>query len=52
MPRLYVIDRPEPNAFAPGRDPQHAAVAVTTGIVELMDDRQLQGVLAHELMHV
>jgi heat shock protein HtpX len=52
MPRVYVIDRPEPNAFATGRDPQHSAVAVTTGLLDLMDDRQLSGVLAHELSHV
>jgi heat shock protein HtpX len=52
MPALYVIDRPEPNAFATGRSPKHAAVAVTTGIVGIMDERQLRGVLAHEITHV
>jgi heat shock protein HtpX len=51
-PDLYWIDDPSPNAFAAGRDPQHAYVAVTSGIVELMDDRELEGVLAHEISHV
>lgn len=52
LPALYVIERPEPNAFATGRSPRHAAVAVTTGILDLMDDRQLRGVLAHEISHI
>ena len=52
MPRVYLVDRPEPNAFATGRDPKHAAIAVTTGLLEAMDERQLIGVLAHELSHV
>jgi len=52
MPRLWVIPDPSPNAFATGRNPSHASVAVTAGLLELMDDRELEGVLAHELGHV
>ncbi|TFC14611.1 protease [Cryobacterium algoritolerans] len=52
MPEIYVINDPAPNAFATGRDPQHAIVAATTGLLEIMDDSELEGVMAHELGHV
>src|SRR6267143_5284908 len=52
MPKLYVIPEPAPNAFATGRNPQHASVAVTEGLLELMNDDELEGVIAHELSHV
>src|SRR4051794_18889475 len=51
-PRVAVIDTPVPNAFATGRSPKHAAVAVTTGLWERLDPREVEGVLAHELSHV
>jgi heat shock protein HtpX len=52
MPRLWVIPEQSPNAFATGRNPQHSSVAFTAGILQLMDDRELEGVVAHELGHV
>lgn len=52
MPKVYIIDDAAPNAFATGRDPKHALVAATTGILNVMDDRELEGVMAHELGHV
>lgn len=52
MPKVYVIDDKAPNAFATGRDPRHAAVAATTGLIDIMDDKELTAVMAHEMSHV
>lgn len=52
MPKVYVINDNAPNAFATGRDPKHAIVAATTGIMDVMDDRELEAVMAHEMSHV
>lgn len=52
MPKVYIINDPAPNAFATGRDPAHSIVCVTTGLLEIMTDTELEGVLAHELAHV
>jgi len=52
MPKVYIIDDTAPNAFATGRDPKHASVAITTGLLEKLDREELQGVIAHELSHV
>ena len=51
-PKVYIIDDPSPNAFATGRDPQHAIVAATTGMLSIMDDNELEAVMAHEMGHV
>ena len=52
MPEVYIVDDPAPNAFATGRDPEHAMVAATTGLLDMMTDPELEGVMAHELGHV
>ena len=52
MPRLFLMHDPQPNAFATGRDPAHGVVAVTTGLLQLLDERELRGVIAHELAHI
>jgi len=51
-PKIYVMNDPSANAFATGRDPEHASVAVTTGLLDIMDDQELEGVLAHEVSHI
>ncbi|MBI3985112.1 MAG: M48 family metallopeptidase [Candidatus Levybacteria bacterium] len=52
MPKVYIMDDPSPNAFATGRDPKHAVVCATTGLLEMMNDAELEGVIGHELSHI
>jgi len=52
LPRIYILEEPQPNAFATGRDPEHAVVAVTRGLLEKLDRAELEGVIAHELSHI
>ncbi len=52
MPKVYIMDDPAPNAFATGRDPKHSVVCATTGILDLLDDTEMEGVMAHELGHI
>src|SRR3712207_3320183 len=52
MPKVYLMDNPQPNAFATGRDPEHAAVAATTGLLRILTRDEIAGVMAHELAHV
>jgi heat shock protein HtpX len=52
MPRVYIIENDSPNAFATGRDPEHSAIALTTGIINIMTEAELEGVIAHELSHI
>src|SRR6201999_2740180 len=52
MPRVFIMDNPQPNAFATGRNPQHAAVAVTTGLMNSLSREEVAGVIAHELGHI
>ncbi len=52
MPKVYIVEDPSPNAFATGRDPEHAVVAATTGLLQILDKNELEGVMAHELSHI
>ena len=52
IPKIYIIDDPAPNAFATGRDPKHASIAITSGLIERLENEELEGVLAHELSHI